>query len=426
MWVPYYIFFFILGAILDRFKLLSAHIFVRHGDRTPFYYLPGNKFEPYECNIDPGFDNTDKKLESYVPTMIKYTGKQKAASYFKNWAIFPNRPLCGDTTLTKTGAVQMLKTGQHIGEKYLNQIALFDNNTALTSQIYTRSSETSRTYQSAVAFLYGFLPLGAFNLTNLRIHHSGPTFCSPVHSRQKRCHCAFANILEHKIRDIRRQFIETNTNATELLKTIENLFDYTIHTFHSFVILMDAFSFHACHHQPNPCSAWDSTKCLTGDHYQQIWQLFDKEGLHLLLNSQDYLKKLFHLNLYPVMVEMANRMKHHLEGKDTQEKLVLYSGHDTTVMPLLHILGLYEGKWVRYAARVVIELYKARDNDDKHKHYVRILYDGVDLTHKVSFCKESLVNGLCIFKSFYDFVFTKMLQQFGYTSYYDACSRTRQ
>ena len=356
--------------------------------------------------------------------MLKFIGKQPEGNYFKNWAIFPNQTTCDETTLTGFGAVQHLKIGQHFQSKYLTQSSIFDKELALTSQIYTRSSVTSRTYQSAIAFLYGFLPHSVFNLANLRISHSDSTFCSPVLSRQKSCFCSYGNLLAQKIHNARKYFISTSKKALDLVHTVADLFGFRAEAVASFSRLMDAFSFHACHNQSNPCSPYDGNRCLSGEHYEHIWDILDGEGVYLVQDSEKSLAKYSHIILYPLMIEIANRLKDQLEGRSKQ-KMVIYSGHDVTITPLLQILGLNDGKWVRFAGRVVIELYEARLKKDRHKHYLRFLYNGKDLTHDVSFCKGNLFKGLCKFRFFYDFVFTVMLQQFGYTSYYDACSRTR-
>jgi hypothetical protein len=41
----------------------------------------------------------------------------------------------------------------------------------------------------------------------------------------------------------------------------------------------------------------------------------------------------------------------------TQPKFSLISGHDTTIFPILAALGVFDGLWPPYAARIVFELY---------------------------------------------------------------------
>ena len=52
--------------------------------------------------------------------------------------------------------------------------------------------------------------------------------------------------------------------------------------------------------------------------------------------------------------------------------MCLYSGHDTTVTPLLIALDIFDNKWPQYAADLRFELY----DNTKGEHYVKILYCG--------------------------------------------------
>lgn len=63
-------------------------------------------------------------------------------------------------------------------------------------------------------------------------------------------------------------------------------------------------------------------------------------------------------------------------------KLFLYSVHDTTLMPCLMALGVFDMKWPPYAADITLELYQHRQTN---QHYVKVSYIG-----QVRFTWESL------------------------------------
>lgn len=44
-------------------------------------------------------------------------------------------------------------------------------------------------------------------------------------------------------------------------------------------------------------------------------------------------------------------------------KFSLFSGHDTTLIPMLHAFGLFDGEWPPYASHIEMELYRRRDGD---------------------------------------------------------------
>ena len=56
------------------------------------------------------------------------------------------------------------------------------------------------------------------------------------------------------------------------------------------------------------------------------------------------------------------------------------------------------------------------------KHYVRIVYDGKDLTEFVTFCKGKTFKGLCEVSLLYDFVYKHMEQELKKSNLGDICS----
>ena len=82
---------------------------------------------------------------------------------------------------------------------------------------------------------------------------------------------------------------------------------------------------------------------------------------------------------------------------DSDEKLSVFSGHDTVIAPVLAALGLYENElcvWPPYASRIVFELWeeqgKSKLSDATGSDtslYVRVIFNGKDLTHRIPACK---------------------------------------
>ena len=125
--------------------------------------------------------------------------------------------------------------------------------------------------------------------------------------------------------------------------------------------------------------------------------------------------KYFYTVFYPVMTQIVDQMNN-LINQDDQTKLVVYSNHDSTLFLFLKVFGI-EGNWIRYAGRIVLELFEYKidntpgKNNYKHKHYFKYLYDGNDLTESVTFCKGKTFRGLCEFSLLYDFVYKEMQQE---------------
>ena len=79
------------------------------------------------------------------------------------------------------------------------------------------------------------------------------------------------------------------------------------------------------------------------------------------------------LGIGPLVKELLQNIETCANG-DSKIKMRLFSGHDTTVMPLLHALDIDQSFWSPYGASVILELYERDKKDDKPKHFVRVLY----------------------------------------------------
>jgi len=60
------------------------------------------------------------------------------------------------------------------------------------------------------------------------------------------------------------------------------------------------------------------------------------------------------------------------------EHVVVYAGHDSSIVPVLAALGIWEDVWPPYAANIVLELAEkegGREGGRVGEHFVRILYN---------------------------------------------------
>ena len=104
---------------------------------------------------------------------------------------------------------------------------------------------------------------------------------------------------------------------------------------------------------------------------------------------------------HPLLIHMARRMIEKAQRKSSP-KFVLYSGHDSTLTPLMLNLGVHSRKeWSPYAARVVFELWRDQRTDNTkarylERYYFRVLVNGKVVTSKMKFCSDALLKGeLC-------------------------------
>jgi hypothetical protein len=83
-------------------------------------------------------------------------------------------------------------------------------------------------------------------------------------------------------------------------------------------------------------------------------------------------------------------MEAQIKGSMTK-KFVLYSGHDSTMTALLSALDAFDGQRPAYAARVLFELWRAKE--PTIGYLVRVLYNGCAI-------QSSIISGLMSFTLF--------------------------
>ena len=165
----------------------------------------------------------------------------------------------------------------------------------------------------------------------------------------------------------------------------------------SFDSVFDMVVTHFCHHHPPPCGP---TECIDDDLKLQLVKTADS------VISSKYTATAT-LVTHPLLSKIAQRMLTHASGEG-HTKFVLFATHDSTIAPLLIEMGIFYNQWPAFASRIVFELWEAGgllgsklNGEDIDKHFIRILYDGHDLTRKVKFCKENLKFGkLCPLRAF--------------------------
>ena len=140
-------------------------------------------------------------------------------------------------------------------------------------------------------------------------------------------------------------------------------------------------------------------------------------------------QRITRLKMMPLLHEIYKRMEGLAENR-TREKFVLYSGHDTTIEPLITTLGITDGTWPPYASRLVFETYSFNHNG--HKHYLlRVLFNGEDVTARLIFCRpegnEVKLNddGMCSQEDFEDFIESSSMKDLKTTkNYRELCAET--
>ena len=397
----------VLGNVPDGFKLLNVHVVTRHGDRTPLTNLPFRQKATLRCTVDT---TGDALATRYVGAMEAFSMKTRPGSMASRLDLFPRQPRCqGSGQLTGIGAVQHLRSGDFLRQVYATKHGLVDDG-GDGSDIEFHTTRTRRTYQSGVAFLYGLLPRADF--TTMPVHVSDNIhFCRPGRSGLP-CRCMHVSQLDRNPDKARRNHTLT---AAAIQRDLAGPFDTDVANVPHPMALADGLAAYACHGDRLPCSDVDDSACITWSMVGRVWKFID--SVCTADAASDNVNKRNHLVVHPLLQEIVSRMINVTTGLPAA-KLILYSGHDSTLTPLAMALGIYTGRWPPYASRLIFELYATG-----RAYFIRLLFNGEDRTKYLRFCAESqLIKGLCPFRNFEHFVRHHQMQMIGESNYIAACN----
>ncbi|CAH1774424.1 unnamed protein product [Owenia fusiformis] len=394
------------GVVPTDYKVVSVHVLIRHGDRTPM--IPVNNLN-ISCNFDD-IVNRSILLQRYLEYMKSYA-VWKNNPFSAILSPFPNSAVCSLSQLTGQGAMQHLNNGDFLRNVYIKRWKLLeDDGLRQKSEVHVRSTVYSRTYQSAVAFLFGFIP--NFKLEALPIKpQAGIYFCSTYHTGFN-CACAAASQY-HSMAEKARSTISKNDKLwlsvkRDLLKMVKNGQQWLNGLF-------DISTAHICHGIVPPCFTPGCMKEYI-NMTSRVIKVKDRLG-HENIYNEAY-QKFQRLAIHPLIFEIALRMFNQTRSLNVP-KFVLYSGHDLTVTALSVALGVNNGEWPKYATRFVLELIQSKNGS---KFYIRAIFNGKDITSKVLFCQGKLEEGLCPANEFFMFVLKEHIRKyFDDSSYFKAC-----
>lgn len=137
------------------------------------------------------------------------------------------------------------------------------------------------------------------------------------------------------------------------------------------------------------------------------------------------------LRAYGLMRNIVNYMLKIVSGSVT--KFVLYSGHDRTMQFIISALGLQSSQsyFIPYASRMAFEVY--RSDNDLSEYYFRVVLNGKDVTRSIQFCegskslrisKDSRGNkaDLCPIENIIRFIHDDYFASLNVTNFKDACT----
>ncbi len=322
-------------AAMESEKLIFVVTVIRHGDRTPFAQLKN----------DP------------------HTWKS------------------GNSELTPLGMHQQFELGTYLRERYVDQFSLLPA-TYENGSVYALANGINRTIQSAQCLLFGLYPLGSGpNLP--RGAYALPSGYQPIPLRTvpegssllMNSYPEYQKILQRYVFND-REWVRKETASHKQFQQWERILGNEVKDLNDVLTIGDVLIVRKAHDIPRPegLTQQDETEIIDLCEWALAFQ-FTNEKVSQLMG-----------------MELLETIKKDLEQASLKKdgvKFKLYSGHDTTILPLMKLMGNQLSIPPQYAAHMQIEIYQS-GND----HLVRVRYNGKDIELPV------MVNGRCSLEDF--------------------------
>ncbi|XP_039247843.2 2-phosphoxylose phosphatase 1-like isoform X1 [Styela clava] len=392
--------------------LKQIQVVIRHGDRSPigFELYKKLKVRPDYCQLRPNHQPSHPSLKQFMKTIsLDHTrlimqGRKLITSPF------PRSEICGSATLSQLGVVQHIHNGEILRKMYIQNHNLLaeaiKNKAEIANKILVVSTTRSRTVQSAIAFLYGLIP--DFHLDQVDIKYSN----SDIFSMKK---CPAVSLLEQNIKNMRYKIYIEHQKKNSTFRKLADGFGINDHS----GVLIDSFvTGFLCKNYKLPCAGNQS--CVTVKDLDVL--LEEEEYMMKRISKESYYVNQSILRLHPLLHRISKMIMNKISN-DTKPDVVLISGHDTTLKPLIRSLGIPEYRWPRLGTRLVFELWF---DPDTNQHFVRILLNGKDYTMQTACCKTQEPHRdsskVCNVNNFFSFVTSGIFKHFNAKTHDEACN----
>lgn len=141
----------------------------------------------------------------------------------------------------------------------------------------------------------------------------------------------------------------------------------------AFLDLHDAMTVIKSHGKPLP-------EGMTEDLLMEVNKEASKRMIALVAPGVElsHREELLKLSMGRMFDSVVQRMRQCADGQ-FKHQMYMYSGHDTTIMPLLATLGQDVTTWPPYVSNVVFELWESATSDGKKQQYVKVLVNGKEV-----------------------------------------------
>jgi len=343
------------GTAYGTSKLKLVHVVFRHGARTPLT----DKFwegQVWDCCGEP-------YKEARVEIHTKGGGPQPVSGKNDEQVSTVLAGGCHKGELTILGKIQARELGKWLRQRYCADLGFLPASyqEGSISAHTTNMARTVQTLTGVVSGLYSDMPADRPLQVTTAADHDEFMYANP-----KACPAVKPLLLAS--RKLALADAESKQAMDEVTKQVVERSGGALQPPFHIIDMYDAYTATLSHGKALP--EWmDATLLGKIEELatQRIKQIFGSD-------SPDDSSELLHMVMGRLLQEIVGNMDACIAG-ESKEKLHLYSGHDTTVVPLLAAFGMNLDHWPPYASNIVIELWECMSHG-KAEYYVRAMYNG--------------------------------------------------
>ncbi|MEQ2286466.1 hypothetical protein AMECASPLE_002795 [Ameca splendens] len=251
---------------------------------------------------------------------------------------------------------QLYELGERLRKTYIEETP-FLSPTFIPTEVYVRSTNIVRTIESARCLIAGLFQQKQKDIVSILTTEAESEILYPNYQG-----CKLLKVLLSP----RWAEVSTLPGIAADLQSILSALGIEAHQHVDFILIRDDMVARETHGLPSPpvLSSWRNTvEERAVDMICHLYEPSRREKLQLSVGA------LLHV--------LLDNIEKKLEGSSAEanRKLFLYSAHDTTLIPCLMALEIFDMKWPPYAADVTLELHQNRKTGDT---FVKVSYMGQD------------------------------------------------
>lgn len=351
-------------------------------------FVVGNSLHRY--SLDENGSPVDSSTLRLVQALFRH-GDRSPIHAYKNDLYSESDWPQGYGQLSTIGMLQEYHLGQYLKQMYVDKG--FMGAPYSRQQISIRSTNYDRTLMSAYSVLAGLFPPKGDQVWNPGI----PWQPIPVHTMPKEEDFLLSTANCPSYSEYTENYIRNNSLVEKTLKDNWDLYQYMSKnageepTWEGMFRVLDPIF---CQYVSNKTMPEWVNK---NDTLKRLFDLMDVYSTMGIPPAVAYLKGGM------LVGEMIDHMKNKSETPDSQQKMYLYSAHDTTVNAFLRTLGIFNDRKPQYTTCVIVELHEPTKGD----YFVKILYKNETLynetvSQRVPYIlKLNACDSLCPLKTFH-------------------------